>query len=109
MYAAFSRAVVSPPPGSFVHQVQLILDTLGTPPAWDEAHLGFVPREDAGKFLARQKPRRAVPFEKLAPRASGNARSLLRGLLLLNPKLRTSCAAALAHPFFEVRLSTRLD
>jgi hypothetical protein len=38
-----------------VHQVELILDALGTPPAWDDAHLGFVPREDAGRFLALLK------------------------------------------------------
>ena len=83
-----------------MHQVTLILDLLGTPQSGDASCLGFVPREDAGKFLARQKSRPPVPFERVVPRASASARDLLKGLLLFNPRERTSVQAALAHAFF---------
>jgi len=46
-------------------QVQVILDVLGTP-ASPEA-LGFAPREDAATFMARQKKRIPVPWNKVFP------------------------------------------
>ena len=41
-----------------------------------------------------------MPFERVVPRASASARDLLAGLLLFNPRERTSVQAALSHAFF---------
>mmetsp|Transcript_14825 Transcript_14825/g.17665 ORF Transcript_14825/g.17665 Transcript_14825/m.17665 type:complete len:543 (-) Transcript_14825:38-1666(-) len=88
------------PGKSYVHQVQVILDILGTPKS--EAELGFKPRDDAATFLSRQRHRDAVPYDKLLPATSSDAaKDFLRALLTWDPKKRLSIDQALAHPWLQ--------
>ena len=90
------------PGKSYVHQVQVILDGLGTPPDDAESGLGFAPRDDAATFLKRQRFRPPVPFARLLPAgASPDALGLFEGLLRWNPRRRLDVAAALAHPWLQ--------
>jgi serine/threonine protein kinase len=84
------------PGKSYVHQVQVILDVLGTPAS--EAEFGFKPRDDAATFLKRQRHRNAVPWAQLLPSASSEAaRSFLASLLTWDPKKRLTVDKALNH------------
>lgn len=98
------------PGKSYVHQVQVILDVLGTPSPLGEAApgdttnskaLGFKPRNDAEAFLKRQRHRNGVPWSQLLPAASEKAQAFLGSLLTWDPKRRLTVEEALAHPWLE--------
>ncbi|KAK7249043.1 MAP kinase [Aureococcus anophagefferens] len=83
---------------NFVHQVQVILERLGTP---DQRSLGFTPREDAARFLAKQ-PRHAFPgIAKLLPSATPKQQHMMTKFLQFNPKKRYTVQEALADPYFD--------
>ena len=86
------------PGKSYVHQVQVILDVLGTP---TEADFGFKPRDDAAAFLKRQRHRNGVTFQQLLPAASERALKFLGSLLTWDPKKRLTVDQALAHPWLS--------
>ncbi|KAH8054374.1 adenosine-phosphate deaminase [Aureococcus anophagefferens] len=76
---------------NFVHQVQVILERLGTP---DQRSLGFTPREDAARFLAKQ-PRHAFPgIAKLLPSATPKQQHMMTKFLQFNPKKRYTATNA---------------
>ncbi len=52
------------PGKSYAHQVQVILDIMGTPPGMA---FNFQLRSDAADYMRRQKPRSAVPLTKILP------------------------------------------
>ncbi|KAH8050383.1 MAP kinase [Aureococcus anophagefferens] len=82
---------------NFVHQVQVILERLGTP---DQRSLGFTPRE-APRFLAKQ-PRHAFPgIAKLLPSATPKQQHMMTKFLQFNPKKRYTVQEALADPYFD--------
>jgi len=85
------------PGKSYVHQVQVILDVLGTPNS-DTGEIGFKPRDDAATFLRRQRHRNPVPWAQLLPTSSSEAsRSFLASLLTWDPKKRLTVDQALGH------------
>lgn len=79
---------------NFVHQVQVILERLGTP-----ADLGFVPRDDAARFLAKQPTHLNPEFAWLP--ATPTQKSFAAKLLTFNPFLRYDVAQALLDPYFD--------
>ncbi|KAH8050102.1 MAP kinase [Aureococcus anophagefferens] len=86
------------PGKNFVHQVQVILERLGTP---DQRSLGFTPREEAARFLAKQ-PRHAFPgIAKLLPSATPKQQHMMTKFLQFNPKKRYTVQEALADPYFD--------
>lgn len=80
---------------NFVHQVQVILEKLGTP---TDGALGFEPREDAARFLAKQPARDDPGVAALLPDATPRQRALARRFLQFNPEVRCTVEAALADP-----------
>ncbi|GMH73339.1 hypothetical protein TrLO_g1011 [Triparma laevis f. longispina] len=98
----FAEMVLREPlfPGrSYVHQVQLILETIGMPPSVEA--MGFVPRSDAKAYLSRQKPNPGKQWEKILPKASNVAIDIISRLLIFNPEKRDDCQAALQHEYFN--------
>ncbi|GAA6038231.1 hypothetical protein JCM8097_005805 [Rhodosporidiobolus ruineniae] len=83
------------PGTSGIDQLVEIIKVLGTP-GRDEI------RQMNPSYIEHQFPQiRAVALEKLLPRASPPALSLLSTLLLFSPSSRPSAIEALAHPFFD--------
>ena len=81
------------PGRSYVHQVQLILDAIGTPPS--DAEMGFEPRADARAYLSRQQAKPGRPWPALLPGADPEVLDLIGCLLVFNPKKRQTAKEAM--------------
>ena len=84
------------PGENYLHQLQLIMQTLGSP-SLDDLH--FVQTEAARQFILRQPYHRGVPFAQLMPHVRGPCLDLLHKMLLFDPHKRITIEEALAHPF----------
>ena len=82
---------------NFVHQVQVILERLGTP---DPENFGFEPRPDAARFLAKQPYHNDPGLTTLLPTATASQITFAKRLLTFNPQLRASVDEALADDYF---------
>ncbi len=97
----FAEMVLREPlfPGrSYVHQVQLILDAIGTPPSEEE--MGFKPRSDASAYLSRQQAKPGKPWPKILPKATPVITDLISRLLVFNPQKRWDADEAMQHEYF---------
>ena len=83
---------------NFVHQVQVILERLGTP---DRESFGFKPRDDAARFLAKQPYHKAPGLATLLPTATAAQITFAKRLLTFNPRIRASVDEALLDDFFN--------
>ncbi len=81
-----------------MHQLQLIFDVLGTPPAELAAKIKST---QAQKFLKSLGKKNKVPFRTVFPNASDEAIDLLDKLLQVDPLQRLSVDQALAHPYMQ--------
>ncbi|CAI5744608.1 unnamed protein product [Peronospora destructor] len=79
-----------------VHQLHLILQLVGSPPADD---MGFVTNMKAKRWMARQQQQKAKPLNLVCPNAPTEALDLMQKLLQFDPRKRISVDAAIAHPF----------
>eukprot|EP00520_Triparma_pacifica_P012334 CAMPEP_0118650460 /NCGR_PEP_ID=MMETSP0785-20121206/10261_1 /TAXON_ID=91992 /ORGANISM="Bolidomonas pacifica, Strain CCMP 1866" /LENGTH=393 /DNA_ID=CAMNT_0006542841 /DNA_START=821 /DNA_END=1999 /DNA_ORIENTATION=+ len=98
----FAEMVLREPlfPGrSYVHQVQLILETIGLPPS--EQAMGFTPRKDAAAYLKRQKVKVGKNWGEILPGSAPDVVDLISGLLVFNPSKRSCAEDAMKHPYFE--------
>ncbi|KAM3395947.1 mitogen-activated protein kinase 19 [Capsicum galapagoense] len=86
------------PGKSVVHQLDLITDLLGTPPA---DIISGVRNEKARKYLTDMKKKSPVPFTEKFPKADPLALRLLQRLLAFDPKDRPTAEEALADPYFK--------
>ncbi len=84
------------PGENYLHQLQLIMQTLGSP-SLDDLH--FVQTEAARQFILRQPYHRGVPFAQLMPHVRGPCLDLLHRMLLFDPHKRITIDEALDHPF----------
>jgi serine/threonine protein kinase len=84
------------PGKNFVDQLTLIFDVIGSPLASEVSH---IKNSQARKYLDTQNSKRALPMEKLFPKASQNALALLENLLLFDPERRLSVDEALATAY----------
>ncbi|XP_067883042.1 mitogen-activated protein kinase 7 isoform X2 [Heterodontus francisci] len=84
------------PGKNYLHQLQLILTVLGTPPEPLVASIGAERVRDYLRGLPRRQP---VPLASLYPGTDPQALELLGQLLRFDPQERPSAPQALRHPF----------
>lgn len=86
------------PGKNVVHQLDLMTDLLGTPPAESTARIR---NEKARRYLSSMRKKQQVPFTQKFPNADPLALRLLERLLAFDPKDRPSAEEALADPYFQ--------
>ncbi|NWR81801.1 MK07 kinase, partial [Centropus unirufus] len=84
------------PGRNYVHQLQLIMAVLGTPPPSVMAAIGA---ERVRAYVQSLPPRPPVPWEELFGGADPSALALLGRMLRFDPRERLGVAEALRHPF----------
>ncbi|XP_039586975.1 mitogen-activated protein kinase 7-like, partial [Passer montanus] len=84
------------PGRNYVHQLQLIMAVLGTPPPGVMAAIGA---ERVRAYVQSLPPRPPVPWESLFGDAEPEALALLGRMLRFDPRERVGVAEALRHPF----------
>ncbi|KAF6734711.1 Mitogen-activated protein kinase 7 [Oryzias melastigma] len=80
----------------YVHQLQLILSVLGTPP---EGLISAIRAERVRSYVQSLPSRTAVPLSKLYPQAEPEALDLLAAMLRFDPRQRIGVTEALEHPY----------
>lgn len=80
----------------YVHQLQLILNVLGTPP---EGLICAIRAERVRSYVQSLPSRSAVPLAKLYPQAEPQALDLLAAMLRFDPRQRISVTEALEHSY----------
>ncbi|CAM8990406.1 unnamed protein product [Rhodiola kirilowii] len=86
------------PGKSVVHQLDLITDLLGTPPA---ETVSGVRNDKARKYLQAMRRKQPVSFAQKFANAEPLAVQLLERMLAFDPKDRITAEQALAHPYFK--------
>ncbi|XP_027358444.1 mitogen-activated protein kinase 9 [Abrus precatorius] len=86
------------PGKNVVHQLDLITDLLGTPPA---ETISKIRNEKARRYLSSMRKKQPVPFSKKFPNADSSALHLLGRLLAFDPKDRPTAEEALSDPYFH--------
>uniref|UniRef100_A0A8B9G5J1 Mitogen-activated protein kinase 7 n=1 Tax=Amazona collaria TaxID=241587 RepID=A0A8B9G5J1_9PSIT len=84
------------PGRNYIHQLQLIMAVLGTPPP---AVMGAIGAERVRAYIQSLPPRPAVPWEALFGDADAEALALLARMLRFDPRDRVGVGEALRHPF----------
>ncbi|RVE59545.1 hypothetical protein OJAV_G00189820 [Oryzias javanicus] len=80
----------------YVHQLQLILSVLGTPP---EGLISAIRAERVRSYVQSLPSRTAVPLSKLYPQTEPEALDLLAAMLRFDPRQRIGVTEALEHPY----------
>ena len=86
------------PGKNVVHQLDLMTDLLGTPPA---ESISRIRNEKARRYLSSMRKKQPVPFSKKFPNADPLALNLLKRLLAFDPKDRPTAEEALSDPYFH--------
>ncbi|KAG5013315.1 hypothetical protein JHK86_025576 [Glycine max] len=86
------------PGKNVVHQLDLITDLLGTPPA---ETISRIRNEKARRYLASMQKKQPIPFSKKFPNADPLGLNLLERLLAFDPKDRPAAEEALRDPYFH--------
>ncbi|XP_021291983.1 mitogen-activated protein kinase 9-like [Herrania umbratica] len=86
------------PGKNVVHQLDLMTDTLGTPPA---ESISRIRNEKARRYLSSMRKKLPVPFSQKFPNVDPLALRLLERLLAFDPKDRPTAEEALADPYFH--------
>ncbi|KAJ3607382.1 hypothetical protein NHX12_024433 [Muraenolepis orangiensis] len=82
----------------YVHQIQLILSVLGTPP---QGLIGAIGAERVRSYIQSLPSRDPVPLAKLYPQAEPEALGLLGSMLRFDPRERTTVTQALEHRYLS--------
>ncbi|KAL0984522.1 hypothetical protein UPYG_G00142610 [Umbra pygmaea] len=82
----------------YVHQLQLILSVLGTPP---EGVIGAIGADRVRSYVRSLPSRAPVPLAKLYPQAEPAALDLLAAMLRFDPRERIGVSQALEHPYLS--------
>ncbi|KAF7834576.1 mitogen-activated protein kinase 9-like [Senna tora] len=97
----FAEMLIGKPlfPGkNVVHQLDLMTDLLGTPPAESIARIR---NEKARRYLSGMRKKQPVPLSQKFPKAHPLALRLLQRLLAFDPKDRPTAEESLADPYFQ--------
>ncbi|XVF53799.1 hypothetical protein PTKIN_Ptkin05aG0127900 [Pterospermum kingtungense] len=86
------------PGKNVVHQLDLMTDMLGTPPA---ESISRIRNEKARRYLSSMRKKLPVPFSQKFPNVDPLALRLLECLLAFDPKDRPTAEEALADPYFS--------
>lgn len=86
------------PGEDYIHQLTLIMETLGKP---REQDLDFVTSEKARRFCTNQPEKPKKDWKVIFPTANPDALDLLSKLLVFHPGKRCTVEEALAHPYLE--------
>ncbi|KAF7822275.1 mitogen-activated protein kinase 9-like [Senna tora] len=86
------------PGKNVVHQLDLMTDLLGTPPA---ESISRIRNEKARRYLSSMRKKQPVPLSQKFPNADPLALRLLERLLAFDPKDRPTAEEALADPYFR--------
>jgi serine/threonine protein kinase len=92
------------PGRDYHHQLSIILDVLGTP-SLDDFYA--ISSHRSREYIRALPFRKKKPFATLFPTANPLAIDLLEQLLTFSPKNRIDVEGALAHPYLEVRFSSK--
>uniref|UniRef100_A0A8C1XVD5 Mitogen-activated protein kinase n=1 Tax=Cyprinus carpio TaxID=7962 RepID=A0A8C1XVD5_CYPCA len=84
------------PGKNYVHQLQLILSVLGTPP---ESIIGSIGSDRVRSYVRSLPSKAAEPLAALYPQAEPSAMDLLGAMLQFDPRERISACQALTHPY----------
>ncbi len=84
------------PGKDFIHQMRLIIETLGSP---EEDDMDFISSPYARKYIASLPRKPKVNFAAIYPNANPLAIDLLERTLVFDPRRRISVDDALAHPY----------
>lgn len=86
------------PGKNFVHQLSLIFDVIGVPPAHETSHIR---NTQAKRFLATQVGKRKIPLNRVFPLASPDAIDMLEELLVFSPENRATAQEMLHHSYLH--------
>lgn len=86
------------PGKTFIHQLSLVFDVIGSPPEQDVRH---IVNAEARSFLQSQQGKRKTAFSSLYPTAESNSWKLLDQLLQFNPAKRITADEALQSPYLH--------
>uniref|UniRef100_A0A8C7E5D5 Mitogen-activated protein kinase 7 n=1 Tax=Naja naja TaxID=35670 RepID=A0A8C7E5D5_NAJNA len=86
------------PGKNYIHQLQLIITVLGTPPAKVVHSIGA---DRVRAYIQSLPSRQPVPWDNLYQNADRKALSLLSKMLRFDPRERISVVEALNHPFLS--------
>ncbi|KAK4800599.1 hypothetical protein SAY86_021086 [Trapa natans] len=86
------------PGRNVVHQIDIMTDFLGTPPA---ETIAKIRNEKARRYLNSMRKKVPFPFKQKFPNADPLALRLLERLLAFDPKDRPTAEEALADPYFH--------
>ncbi|XP_067285495.1 mitogen-activated protein kinase 7 [Pseudorasbora parva] len=86
------------PGKNYVHQLQLILSVLGTPP---ESIIGSIGSDRVRSYVRSLPSKAPEPLAALYPQAEPNALDLLSAMLRFDPRERVSACQALEHPYLS--------
>ncbi|XP_034275739.1 mitogen-activated protein kinase 7 [Pantherophis guttatus] len=86
------------PGKNYIHQLQLIITVLGTPPAKVVHSIGA---DRVRAYIQSLPSRQPVPWDSLYQNADRKALSLLSKMLRFDPRERISVVEALNHPFLS--------
>ncbi|XP_057681469.1 mitogen-activated protein kinase 7 [Corythoichthys intestinalis] len=80
----------------YVHQLQLILSVLGTPP---KGLIGAIRADRVRSYVQNLPSQSPVPLAKLYPQVEPGALDLLASMLRFDPRERIGVTQALEHPY----------
>mmetsp|Transcript_10363 Transcript_10363/g.26550 ORF Transcript_10363/g.26550 Transcript_10363/m.26550 type:complete len:352 (-) Transcript_10363:75-1130(-) len=80
----------------YLHQLNLILNVVGSP---SDEDMAFIHNDKARMYVASLPQQEKIPFARMYPHADENALDLLDQLLTFNANKRIDVESALAHPY----------
>ena len=86
------------PGNDYIHQLQIIADTCGTP---EEEDLHFITSEKALRFMRSQPKKPKVDLTTLFPKANPAGLDLVDKMLVFDPEKRMTIEQALEHPYLS--------